>query len=213
MGLGAHAEYVTVKPKRLARKPATVSHEDAAGVLFGGTTALFFVRDKAAVGSGMSVLVNGASGAVGTNAVQLARHFGATVTGVTSAANAALVTGLGAARVIDYTAVDLSTVDEAFDVVVDTVGNISIASGRRLLREGGKLVLVVGDLTDQIRARGNVIAAVAPERVADYDFLLRLVADGELRVVIDRVYDLDDIAAAHRLVDSGHKVGNVVVHP
>ena len=211
--LGAHAQYVAVPAKRLARKPPGVTHEDAAGLLFGGTTALFFLRDKASVGAGKSVLVNGASGAVGTNAVQLAKYFGATVTAVTSAANAALVTELGADRVIDYTNDDLTATAERFDVVLDVVGNLSIKSGRRLLSSQGVLLLAVASLGDTIRARGNVVAASAPERVDDFDLLLRLVADGEITVVLDQIYDLADIAEAHRRVDSGHKRGNVVVRP
>lgn len=211
--LGAHAEYVAVPAKKLARKPPAVTHVDAAGLLFGGTTALFFLRDKAAVRAGMSVLVNGASGAVGTNAVQLAKHLGATVTGVTSAANAALVTDLGADQVIDYTTEDLTATAERFDVVLDTVGNLSIKSGRRLLSEKGVLLLAVASLGDAIRARGNVVTGSAPERVEDFDVLLQLVADGRLTVVHDRVYGLDDIVDAHRRVDSGHKVGNITLRP
>nr|BFE78296.1 NAD(P)-dependent alcohol dehydrogenase [Planobispora longispora] len=211
--LGAHAEYVAVPAEKLARKPSAVSHEDAAGVLFGGTTALFFLRDKASVGPGMSVLVNGASGAIGTNAVQLAKHFGATVTGVTSSGNAGLVAGLGAERTIDYAEDDLTGTADRFDVVLDTVGNLSIASGRRLLTARGVLLLIVGSLGDTVRARGNVVAGVAPERVRDFELLLRLVADGTITVVIDRVHDLGDIAEAHRRVDSGRKVGNIVVRP
>ncbi len=211
MGLGAHAEYVTAK--NVTRKPPGATHDDAAGVLFGGTTALFFLRDKASVGPGTSVLVNGASGAIGTNAVQLAKHFGATVTGVTSTKNVALVTDLGADRVIDYTSEDPTATSERFDVVLDTVGTLSIASGRQLLRPDGRLLLVVASLGDTIRARGNVVAGSAPERAADFDLLLRLVADGVVTVVHDQTYDLDDIVEAHRRVDTGHKVGNVVVRP
>jgi NADPH:quinone reductase-like Zn-dependent oxidoreductase len=211
--MGAHAEYVAVPAKKLARKPAGVSHEQAAGLLFGGSTALFFLRDKAAAGPGMSVLVNGASGAVGTSAVQLAKHFGATVTGVTSAANAGLVTGLGADRVIDYTREDLSRIADRFDVVLDTVGNLTISSGRRLLTDGGVLLLAVAGLVETVRARGDVVAGSAPERVEDFELLLELAVAGEITVVIDQVLDLGDIVEAHRRVDSGHKVGNVVVSP
>lgn len=211
--MGAHAEYVTVRVTRVARKPSGVSHDDAAGVLFGGTTALYFLRDKASLGPGASVLVNGASGAVGSNAVQLAKHFGGSVTGVTSEANGELVTRLGADRIIDHTEVDLTATTERFDVVFDTVGNLSIASGRRLLNDGGMLLLAVAGLGETIRARGNVAAGSAPERVDDFDFLLGLVSDGELVVVHDQSYDLVDIAEAHRRVDGGRKVGNIIVHP
>jgi len=211
--MGAHAEYVAVAARRLARKPAGVSHEDAAGLLFGGSAALFFLRDKGKVGEGMSVLVNGASGAIGTNAVQLARFFGATVTGVASGANVGLVTGLGAQRVIDYAREDLASVAERFDLVLDTVGNVSVTVGRRLLTGQGVLLLAVADLWQTLRARGNVAAGVAPERVADFEFLLQLVVDGAITVVHDQAFDLADIVEAYRRVDTGHKVGNVVVRP
>lgn len=211
--MGAHAEYVAVAARRLARKPAGVSHDDAAGLLFGGSTALFFLRDKGKVGQGMSVLVNGASGAIGTNAVQLARFFGATATGVTSGANVGLVTGLGAQRVIDYAREDLASVAERFDLVLDTMGNVSVDAGRCLLTGQGVLLLAVAGLWPTLRARGNVAAGVAPERVADFELLLRLVADGAITVVHDQAFDLADIADAHRRVDTGHKVGNVVVRP
>ncbi|MEU4132548.1 NAD(P)-dependent alcohol dehydrogenase [Streptomyces wuyuanensis] len=211
--LGAHAEYVVVPVKKLARKPSAVSHEDAAGLLFGGSTALYFLRDKASVGPGMSVCINGASGAIGTNAVQLAKHFGATVTGVTSTANTGLVADLGAARVIDYTRDDLAGIADRFDVVLDVVGNLSVASGRRLLSPQGVLLLAVAGLGDTVRARGNVVAGPAPERVEDFELLLRLAADGAITVVIDQIYDLCDIAEAHHRVDSRRKIGNIVVRP
>jgi len=211
--MGAHAEYLAVPAKRVARKPSGVTHDDAAGLLFGGSTALHFLRDKASVGPGTSVLVNGASGAVGTNAVQLATHLGATVTGVTSASNAALVAALGASRVIDYATEDLAAITERFDVVLDTVGNLTITSGRRLLTPDGVLLLAVAGLGDMIRARGNVAAGSAPERVAHFDVLLGLVANGEITVVHDQTFDLDHIADAHRRVDTGRKVGNIVVRP
>jgi NADPH:quinone reductase-like Zn-dependent oxidoreductase len=197
----------------LARKPTGVTHEDAAGLLFGGTAALYFLRDRASARSGTSVLVNGASGAVGTNAVQLARHLGARVTGVTSAANTELVTDLGADRVIDHDQTDVAGLAERFDVVLDTVDNLTIATGRRLLTPDGVLVLAVPSLGDQIRARGNVVAGSAPERVEDFDHLLGLLAAGDLAVVHDRTFALDDIVEAYRRVDSGHKVGNIVVRP
>lgn len=211
--LGTHAEYVVVPADEVARIPPEVSADDAAGALFGGTTALYFLRDKASVRPGQSVLVNGASGAVGTNAVQLAKHLGATVTAVTSGANVALVTRLGADEVIDHTTTDLVAVDQRFDVVFDCVGNLTISSGRRLLTDGGVLVLAVASLWQMLRARRDVAVGSAPERVEDYEVLLDLVESGTLRVVHDSRFDLDDIVAAHRRVDTGHKRGNVVVCP
>lgn len=212
MRLGAHAELVAVPAAKLARLPDGVSHDDAAGLLFGGSTALHFLR-KASVGPGTTVLVNGASGAVGTNAVQLARHLGATVTGVTSTANADLVVRLGATHVIDHTREDLTATDERFDVVLETVGNLSVAAGRALLRPGGVLLLAVAGLGASVRPRRGVVAGVASERVEDVAHLLGLLAHGEITVVHDGAYALDDIVEAHRRVDGGHKVGNIVVHP
>lgn len=213
MAMGGHAQYVVVPKARLVRPPSGVSHDDAAGVLFGGTTALHFLRTRASVGAGASVLVNGASGSVGTNAVQLARYFGATVTAVCSAANADLVRDLGAAHVIDHTTTRLDDLTDRYDVVFDTVGNLSIASGRRLLRPGGRLLLAVAGLGETLRARGDVAAGSAPERTDDIEFLLRLVAAGELVVVHEPALPLTRIVEAHRLVDSGRKRGNVTIHP
>ena len=209
--MGTHAEFVVVRATEVAPVPSGVAPEDAAGVLFGGTTALHFLRDRAAVGPGASVLVNGASGAVGTNAVQIAKHLGATVTAVTSGSNAELVTGLGADSVIDHTVGDPFATDERFDVVLDCVGTLTIASGRRLLARGGVLVLAVAGLWETVRARGDVVAGSAPERVEDMRHLLALVASGVLQVVHDARFDMDDIVDAHRLVEGGHKRGNVIV--
>ena len=211
--LGTHAEYVVVRSGKVAKIPEGVGAEDAAGVLFGGTAALFFLRDKASVAPGSTVLVNGAAGAVGTNAVQLAAHFGAEPTAVTSGANTALVTGLGARDVIDHTTSDLEATDRRFDVVLDCVGNLTIRSGRRLLADDGVLVLAVAGLRETIRARGDVVAGPAPEQVEDYEFLLGLVASGALTVVHDSSFGLDGIVDAYRRVDTGHKRGNVIVRP
>jgi NADPH:quinone reductase-like Zn-dependent oxidoreductase len=211
VAMGAHAELVAVKAAKLAPKPPAVRHDDAAGLLFGGTTAHHFLG-KATIGPGTTVLVNGAAGAVGTNVVQLAARLGAVVTGVTRAANAELVTGLGAARTIDHTEVDVLDLDERYDVVLDAVGNLGRA-GRRLLAPGGVLLLAVAGLGDTLRARGDVVAGTAPARREVVEQLLGLVGAGELAVVLDRTLDLDGIVEAHRLVDSGRKVGNVVVRP
>ncbi len=210
--MGAHAELVVAPVATVVRKPAGVSDEDAAGVIFGGTTALYFLRDRAAIAAGHSVLVNGASGAVGSNAVQLARHFGAEVTGTASPANARLVRELGAAF-IDHTATDVAGSAQRYDIVLDTVGNLTPTSGRRLLTEHGVLLLAAADLWQLISARGNVRAGAAPERAADIELLLGLVATGALKVIIDQVVQLEDIAAGYRRADSGRKVGNVIVRP
>ena len=208
--MGAHAELVAVPAQRAVSKPAELTHEDAAGVLFGGTTALHYLRDKAHLARGRSVLVNGASGAVGTNAVQLAKHLGATVTAVCSGRNADLVRGLGADAVVDHTRTPLNG---RYDVVLDAVGTLSTASGRRLLTDDGVLLLAVASLGETVLARGRVKAGPAPERAADFRYLLERVAKGELTVVVEDVLGLDAIVDAHRRVDSGRKVGNLVVRP
>lgn len=211
MRLGAHAEYLVRPAETVARRPDTVSDIDAAAVLFGGTTAWWFLHDRGRLVPGMSVLVNGASGAVGTNAVQLAHHGGAAVSAVCSSANAELVTRLGADRIIDHTRTDVRSLAERFDLVLDTVGNLDIATGRRLLAPGGRLLLAVAGLGQLLRARGDVTAGSAPERVEDYRMLVEMVATGELEPVIDQVLPFEQIVEAHRRVDTGHKVGNVVV--
>jgi NADPH:quinone reductase-like Zn-dependent oxidoreductase len=215
-GMGAHAEFIVTKPARLVATPASVTHDAAAAVLFGGTTALDYLRDKAKLAAGATVLVNGASGAVGTSAVQLAKHFGAHVTGLTSEANFDLVRRLGADRVVDYRATsldDLHAGGERFDVVFDTVGTITPASGRPLLAEGGVLLLAVASLGDMLAARGAVKAGPASESPELIQTVLRLTADGVLDPLIEASLPLEQIVTAYRRVDSGRKVGNIVVRP
>ncbi|WP_425843459.1 NAD(P)-dependent alcohol dehydrogenase [Agrococcus sp. TSP3-2-1] len=211
--LGAHAELVAVRVERLVRKPAGVTHDEAAAVLFGGCTALHYLEDVVPVRAGRSVLVLGASGAVGSSAVQLARMAGARVTGVTSGRNAELVRRLGAERVIDYTVTPVAQISGPFDVVVDTVGAVSTPAGRALLSDDGSLVLVLASLWQVITARGRVKAGVSGSRPEHMARLLALVASGELHPVIQESMPLDEIARAYAIVDSGRKVGNVVVRP
>lgn len=208
---GTHAELVVARADRLVAKPAEVSHQDAAGVLFGGTTALHYLGDR--VRPGHRVLVNGASGAIGTTAVQLARRAGGRVTGVCSGANADLVRSLGAEEVVDHTTTPLTAAPGPYDVVLDTVGNIDIAGGRALLAPGGVLLLAVADLGQTLRARGDVVAGPSPEKPEHFARLLDLVASGDLRVVVSRTLPLADVVEAHRVVDTGRKVGNVVLTP
>jgi NADPH:quinone reductase-like Zn-dependent oxidoreductase len=219
--MGAHAEYVVVTADRVAEKPASVSHEDAAAALFGGSTALYFLRDRAAIQEGQRVLVNGASGSVGSAAVQLAREFGAHVTAVTSTPNIALATRLGADETIDYTRTSLdahattidSMPDEAYDVVFDAVGNVDRELGLRLLRPSGSLILAVAGLGDTVSARGRVHAGTAPERATDFAILLQLVARDAFDPLTQTMGGLDTLPDAYRLIDSGRKVGNLVVRP
>lgn len=211
--MGAHAEYAVAPVRSLAHKPAQVSHADAAGVLFGASTGLYFLRDRARLAAGESVLVNGASGAVGSASVQLARHMGASVTAVTSERNHDLAARLGATRRVDYAVTPVTELGERYDVVIDAVGNISRGDGLRLLTERGRLLLVAAGLVDTIRARGRVIAGPAPELADDMRLLLELVAAGDLDAATEVAGDLEALPDAHRTIDSGRKVGNLVVLP
>ena len=213
MRLGGHAEFVAVPAPAFAPKPLAVSHADAAGALFGGSTALYFLRDRAGAGPGQRVLVNGASGSVGSAAVQLAAHFGAEVTAVTSSRNRELTTRLGAQHHVDYARTPAAELSEKYDVVFDAVGNLSRADGLRLLAPDGSLILAVASLLDMIRARGQVIAGTAPERAADAALLLDLVASGRFDPVVEALGGLETLSDAYRRIDSGRKVGNLVILP
>lgn len=213
VSMGTYAEYIVIKSlQHIVRKPQHVTHEQAAGVLFGGTAALYFVRDLTQVSSGEKVLVNGASGAVGTNAVQLATYYGAEVNGVTSAKNASLVKRLGATQVIDYSHQDISELKEKYDVVLDTVGNVSPNLSKVLLTPRGRMGLIVASLGEMLTAKGPVKVGTASENKEDIEFLLSLVDQGKLDVVIDHVYPLSEVVTAHQQVDSGHKVGNIILN-
>lgn len=210
--MGTYAEFVTVNNvKSIAKKPANVSHTHAAGMLFGGTAALYFLRDKLNIKQGETILINGASGAVGTNAVQLAKLFGATITGVTTQGNAALVKELGATEIIDYTKQDIAAIGKKFDVLLDTVGNISPEAAKPLLTRNGRAGLMVASLGEMIRMRGPVKSGTATEKREDIEYLLSLMKDGKLKAVIDSEYTIDHIVEAHRHVDSGRKVGSCIV--
>jgi NADPH:quinone reductase-like Zn-dependent oxidoreductase len=215
---GGHAEYVCVPvSKAIAPKPPSLSMEEAVALVFGGHTALAFLAHVDIV-PGTEVLVNGASGAVGSAVVQLAKLRGARVTAVCSGANADLVRSLGADRVIDYTAEDFAAAGEVYDVVVDCVGNAPFERVERSIKPGGALLLVVADLKGMRSAgrhsrRSGKLVTLKPAPVTSEDFagFARLAEAGAFRPVIDRTYDLDDIAEAHRYVDTGRKRGNVVL--
>jgi NADPH:quinone reductase-like Zn-dependent oxidoreductase len=218
--LGAYAEYVC-RPEKgaLAIKPVNVTYEEAAAVPFGAGTALYFLRDVAKVQRGQKVLVNGASGGVGTYAVQLAGYYGAEVTGVCSTANLELVKSLGANRVIDYTRQDPARGSETYDIIVDTVaGKASFARWRNVLKQNGLYLPVAGSPREMLQmlwtslTGGPKIGMGSPaERREDLIFLKGLIEAGKIKAVIDRCYPLEEMAEAHRYVDKGHKKGNVVI--
>ncbi|MGK5113032.1 NAD(P)-dependent alcohol dehydrogenase [Geodermatophilus sp. CPCC 205506] len=215
---GGHAEFARVRQDgAIALKPRTMTFEDAVTLVFGGLTARGFL-DQVDLAPGARVLVNGASGAVGTAAVQLATHAGAHVTGVCSGGNRDLVTSLGADRVIDHTTDDFAAGPARYDVIVDCVGNAPFERVGHLLDPGGALLLVIADLPGILRAPWRsrttgkrVIATVGKPTAEDLAFLVDLAEAGSYRAVRDRTYDLADIAEAHRYVDTGRKRGNVVV--
>nr|WP_233613416.1 NAD(P)-dependent alcohol dehydrogenase [Leucobacter edaphi] len=210
--MGFHAQLAAIASNRIVPKPSGIGHDEAAAVLFGGTTALHFLRDR--VRPGARVLVNGASGAVGTSAVQLAALDGARVTAVTSAANAPLARRLGADATFDYRSRSLEDLPQhRFDLVFDAVGNIDRRIGLRLATPEGRVALAVADLWNTIRARGRVIASPSQESPGDMARLLALVAEGRLDPVARTLGGLETIVEAYRMIDSGRKVGNIVVRP
>ncbi|MBN1965078.1 MAG: NAD(P)-dependent alcohol dehydrogenase [Anaerolineae bacterium] len=197
---GTYAEYRCLREDgMLALKPANMSYEEAAAVPGGGITALM-VLNKAAIQPGEQVLVYGASGSVGTYAVQLSRHFGAVVTGVCSTANLEMVRSLGAERVIDYTREDFAQSGERYDVVFDAVDKLPASRAKPALKDTGRYVNVSKDSGGERDLKPD-----------DLRFLKDLIEAGELRAVIDRTYPLEEIVAAHRYVEQGHKKGNVVI--
>lgn len=212
--MGCHAQYrVMPVTKPIAPKPANLSFEEAASLSFGGTTALHFLR-KANLRAGETVLVIGASGAVGSAMVQLARHMGATVTGVTSTRNIGLVQSLSAQAVIDYTKEDFAKAPETYDIIADTVGASSFAKCQSVLNEHGRYLSVSGGLSDMFaRPSGTKksIGGPASERPEDVLELARLAEIGVLKPVIDKTYSFPQMAEAHAHVETGRKRGSVVV--
>ena len=217
--LGAYAEYVCwLEEDALVKKPANMSYEEAAAIPFGAGTALYFLRAKGNIQSGQKVLINGASGGVGTYAVQLAKYYGAEVTAVCSTSNLELVKSLGADKVIDYTKEDFTKNGETYDIIYDTVGKSSFSNCKSSLKKNGIYLdgpsgpgaLVQMGWTSMVGSK-RVFAGLPPERKGELIFLKELVEAGKIKPVIDRCYSLEQTVEAHRYVDKGHKVGNVVI--
>jgi NADPH:quinone reductase-like Zn-dependent oxidoreductase len=219
MRFGTYAEFVCLPETGvIALKPSQLSYEEAASLPFGGLTALHFLR-KANITRGQKLLIYGASGAVGTAAVQLARYFGAQVTAVCSTSNLEMVKVLGAERVIDYSKEDFSKNQEKYDIIFDAVGKSPFSGSVQSLTPNGTYLRVV-HMSVAALARGiwmkmtsakKLFAGTMKENQDALLFLNHLVEAGSLVPVIDRVYDLDQIEEAHRYVEKGHKKGNVVV--
>jgi NADPH:quinone reductase-like Zn-dependent oxidoreductase len=216
---GAHAEFIVMPADgKLTPKPDNISFEHAATIPFGATTAYDFLINKAKLRRGETVLINGASGSVGSACVQIAKHLGAHVTAVCSGGNAEMLRGLGADHVIDYRTQDVIQSGIQYDMVVDTVGTLPWAQAKHAIRDGGKMVLIAGITSDMflggIKARlagKKMVGGVASEHRDILEAVVRLAAQGVLQPVIDRSYTFGDMKAAHAHVDTGRKKGNVVV--
>ena len=223
-GLGGFAEYVCAREKTLALKPSNLSFEEAAAVPVAAITALQGLRDKGQIRPGQQVLINGASGGVGTFAVQLAKHFGAEVTGVCSTRNLELVRSIGADRVVDYTREDFTKGGQPYDLIFDAVGNRSVSDYARALGPQGRCVVVgfttlthllqVALLGAWVSRRGRkkigVMGTAKPNQM-DLVFIKELLEVGKVTPVIDRTYPLSETAEAIGYLEKGHARGKVVI--
>jgi len=221
--LGTYAEYICVpKDGTLALNPTNMTYEEAAAVPNGGLTALPFLRDGGKIRSGHRVLINGASGCVGTSAVQIAKYYGAEVTGVCSGANLELVRSLGADKVVDYTVEDFTQTGETYDIIFDTVGKTSFARCKGSLAKGGVYLATVPTLAILLQLASTLVGSrkvrfmatalrSTRKKTKELVILKELIEAGHIKAVIDRRYPLEEIAEAHRYVETGRKRGNVVI--
>ncbi|MBI5668837.1 MAG: NAD(P)-dependent alcohol dehydrogenase [Chloroflexi bacterium] len=216
--MGAYAEYLCIPENGLvAHKPAKLTLEEAAAVPYGALTALNLLR-KVKIERGQKVLINGASGSIGSYALQLAKYFGAEVTGVCSTPRLDLVKALGADHVVDYTREDFTRNGETYDLIVDILGKTSFSRGKRSLKPGGRLLYASFKMRQLFQmlwtsrfGSKKVICALSMEKPEDLMFIKELVEAGKLKSIIDRCYPLEQTADAHRYVEQGHKQGSVVI--
>ena len=215
---GCYAEYTCIsQDSTIALKPENLTLNESAALTFGGGTALKYFA-KAKLQQGDKVLINGASGAVGTAAIQIAKHFGAEVTGVCSGANAEMVRSLGANHVIDYTTTDFTQNGETYDIIMDNVGTAPYSRSKRSLKKGGRLIMVLGTLAELLKipwvsltSNKKLLGGPVISNAEDIEALRKLAVDGEYKPFIERTYPLEEIVEAHRHVDTGRKRGNVVI--
>lgn len=223
--LGAHAEYICLhENSAITIIPENISYEAAAGIVDGGHTALVFLRDKGQISERQKVLINGASGSVGSAAVQLALDFGADVTGVCSTVNIDLVKSLGANNVIDYTKTDFTQESEKYDIIFDTVAKKTFSKCKDVLKDNGIYlttfptfdVMIRGlfQSKDKGKRAGFVAAGMRPadEKIKNLEYISKLLANHKISPVISERYSMNDIAKAHNYVELGHKVGNAVIY-
>ena len=221
---GAHAEYICLPEEAaLGIMPVNADYGEAVAICYAGLTTLPFLRDKASIKSGQKVLINGASGAIGTLAVQLARYYGVEVTGVCSTANLELVRSLGAERVIDYTKEDFAKTGQTYDIIFDVVARSSFSRCKNVLKPDGIYlttfpslgIMVQSVWTSKFSRKKAMFKATglrsARDKSKDLLFLKELTEAEKLKPVIDRCYPLEQIAKAHMYVENGHKKGNVII--
>ena len=216
--MGAYAEYLCMPEDGVvAIKPANMTFEEAAGVPMGAIMALDLLK-KMNIQPGQKVLINGASGAIGSHAVQIAKYFGAEVTGVCSTPRMELVTSLGADHVVDYTQTDFTKTDETYDLVFDILGRRSFSDVQNSLKPNGRYLLasfktrhLLQMLRTAIVGDKKVICALASDRAEDLSFIKDLIEDGKIKSIVDRSFPLEDTAEAHRYVENGRKQGHVVI--
>jgi len=218
-GTGCYAQYKCMNENgSLAIKPCNMNFAEAASVVDGATTALFFLKEKANIQKGQKVLINGASGSIGTFAVQLAKYFGAEVTGVCSTKNIEVVKSLGADKVVDYTKEDFAKTGETYDIIFDTVGKSSFVHSRKALKPKGiyiatvmTLKLILQSVLPKFGNKKKVIFAMSLNKTEALNFVRTLIEEGKLKTIIDKQYTLEELPAAHEYVEKGHKHGNVVI--
>lgn len=219
MDFGAYSEYICLPENAsLALKPATLSQNEAAAIPFGGVAALHFIK-KAMIKPNQKVLVVGASGAVGSAAVQLAKSYGAIVTGVCSTGNVDLVKSIGVDKVIDYTKEDFTQNGEIYDLIIDTVNTISVFSSLKSLTKNGVMILSAAGIKEMLQgiwisvtSSKKVMTGVISHKAEDLIFLKNLIEAGKFKPVIDRTYPLEQIVEAHTYVEKGHKKGNIIIN-